>query len=378
MGSSASYNLAKRGLRVLTLEQFRPNHDLGSSHGRTRIIRLAYFEDPRYVPLLRRGFSAWRELERSCGKELLRMTGCLTVGKEESGIVPGVLASAKAYALPHRKLGAQEAEDEFPAFKIDDDRTAVFEDNAGILFAEECIRAFVGVAEASGCEFRFLEQVMGWKRDPNGIVVQTAKETYSADRVVLCAGPWMGRLAGGLIPLKVERQVPFWFSSGGHPRFSAEEMPVFIMEEEHGEFYGVPDVGDGVKVGRHHGGEMVDPDTVKREVAKADAAPVEEFVSRRLPALVRPHSSATTCLYTNTPDLNFAVGLHPEASNVIIVSACSGHGFKFASVMGEIVTDLATTGKTGYDISFLSPGRFGQGSHGPPCPHKVPALGGEN
>jgi sarcosine oxidase len=357
-GSSASYSLTKRGFKVLALEQFQLAHDRGSSHGRTRIIRLAYHEDPRYVPLLRRAFSAWRELERNYGKELLRMTGCLTVGEEGGEIVSGVLASAKAHGLPHRKLAAREAEDEFPAFKIADGRTAVFEENAGLLFPEECIRAFVGLAEALGCEFRFSEQVTGWNQDGDGVVVQTARETYSADRIVLCAGPWMGRLTGGLLPLKVERQVPFWFSSGGNPRFSAEEMPVFIMEEDNGEFYGVPDVGHGVKVGRHHGGESVDPDAVKREVTKEDAAPVEEFVSKRLPALARPHDSAITCLYTNTPDLNFVVGIHPEAPSATIVSACSGHGFKFASVMGEVVADLATSGKTAYDISFLSPERF--------------------
>jgi sarcosine oxidase len=357
-GSSAAYNLTKRGLRVLTLEQFKLAHDQGSSHGRTRIIRLAYYEDPRYVPLLRKAFSAWHELERSHGKELLRMTGCLTVGREEGRFVSGVLASARTHGLPHRKLGARDAEDEFPAFKIEDGHTAVFEDNAGVLFPEECIRAFVGLAEGSGCEFRFSEEVIGWKRDRSGVVVQTAKDACSADRFVLCAGPWMGRLTGGLLPLKVERQVPFWFSSGGHPRFTAEEMPVFIMEQEGGEFYGVPDVGDGVKVGRHHGGEVVEPGSVKREVTKDDASPVEEFVSKRLPALVRPYSSAVPCLYTNTPDLNFAVGVHPEASNVVIVSACSGHGFKFASVMGEVAADLATAGKTEYDISFLSPDRF--------------------
>lgn len=359
MGSSTSYNLAKRGLKVLTLDQFRPGHDRGSSHGKTRIIRLAYYEDSRYVPLLKRAFTSWGEVQRRHGKELLRMTGCLTVGEEEGEHVAGVVASAKLHNLPHRMLTAQETEAEFPVFKIEESHSAVFEENGGILFPEECIGAFVGLATEAGCEFSSSEVVTGWMRDGEAIRVETPKGVYSADKLVLCTGPWMSRLTGGLLPLKVERQVPFWFSSRGDRRFSSGQMPVFLMEDETGLFYGIPEVGHGVKVARHHQGELVEPDSVKREVVPEDAAPVEAFVSKRLPGLGLPHESAMTCLYTNTPDLNFAVGLHPDDDRVVIVSACSGHGFKFASVMGEVAADLATKGTTSFDISFLSPARFG-------------------
>lgn len=358
MGSSASYNLAKKGLKVLTLERFQQTHEFGSSHGRTRIIRLAYFEDPRYVPMLRRAFPAWRELQQMHGKELLRMTGCLTIGEERGEHVAGVLASAKAHGLPHRVMTAREAEEKFPAIKIEDGHLAVFEENGGVLFPEECVRAFVGLAEQEGCEFRFSEQVTSWGREGEVFVVETTNGTYSADRLVLCAGPWMGSMIPSLVPLTVERQVPFWFSSVCQSRFSAAEMPVFIMEQRNGVFYGIPDVGHGVKVAMHHGGETVEPDNVKREVTGEDAAPVERFVSQSLPGLSQPHESSATCLYTNTPDLNFVVGLHPDDPKVVVVSACSGHGFKFASVIGEIAADLASTGRTSFDISFLSPDRF--------------------
>jgi glycine/D-amino acid oxidase-like deaminating enzyme len=176
--------------------------------------------------------------------------------------------------------------------------------------------------------------------------------------LVICAGPWAGELLGGLVPLKVERQVPFWFGHGEGP-FSSEEMPVFIWEEESGVFYyGIPDVGDGVKVARTHGGEAVEPDAVPRKVTESDSAPVEGFVERRMTGLRVPAVASTTCLYTNTPDLNFAVGLHPEDRRVAVVSACSGHGFKFAGVVGEAVSELITEGKTRSDIGFLGLERF--------------------
>jgi sarcosine oxidase len=360
MGSSASYNLAKRGLRVLTLEQFGLGHEFGSSHGRTRIIRLAYYEDPRYVPLLRRAFAAWRELEQESGRMLLRMTGCLSMGSEDGELVSGVLASAKMHGLPHRKLTAREVNEEFPAFRIEEGCAAVFDDNGGILFPESCIGAFVEVGRNAGCDFRFSEQVTSWKRNGPVLEVETSKGSYSAGRIVLCGGPWMGTLTGGMLPLKVERQVPFWFSSEGDNRFAAGEMPVFIKDEEKGSFYGIPEVGHGVKVARHHQGTLTEADAVSRQVTNEDAEPVERFVSLKLPGLRLPHQSATTCLYTNTPDQNFAVGVHPDDPGVVMMSACSGHGFKFASVMGEIAADLAAEGKSKYDISFLDVARFGR------------------
>ncbi len=359
MGSSVSYNLATGGLSVLTLERFRLNHEFGSSHGRTRIIRLAYYEDGRYVPLLRRAFESWRDLERVSGRKLLKMTGGLMVGDREGALVGGVLRTAKEHDLPHRVLSASEAEDRFEAFTLDERFAAVYEDNAGILFPEECIQAYVGLAKDAGCEFRFSEPLTRWKRTSEGIEVASARESYRADKVVFCAGPWTSQLLGELMPLDCERQVPFWFASGRESCFTAAEMPVFITEEKPGQFfYGVPDVGHGVKVARTHGGQTVEPDKVSRVVTEEDSAPVRAFVSRRLTKLGRTPIASTTCLYTNTPDLNFVVGPHPVDPRLLVVSACSGHGFKFASVLGEVVADLFVDGRTAYDISFLNIDRF--------------------
>jgi len=358
MGASVSYNLAKRGLRVLTLERYGVNHQFGSSHGETRIIRLAYYEDPRYVPLLRRAYESWREAEKRSGKKLLRVTGGLMIGRPEGELLSGVLKSAKAYGIPHEVLSSSEAEKRFDAFTLGDGMSAVYEKGAGILFAEECVRAFVGMASEEGCEFRFSEEVTDTRQRPDGVEVETRVGTQTTDRLVLCGGAWNGALAHGAVPLTCERQVPLWFSSGGLGSFAPPRMPVFIMEEKPGVFfYGVPEVGHGVKVARTHGGELSDPDKVKREVTEGDIAPVREFISRRLRRLQGPPTNSTTCIYSNTPDFDFAVGRLGDGRTTL-VSACSGHGFKFGSVMGEVAADLATDKRPDFDIAFLNPDRF--------------------
>jgi sarcosine oxidase len=359
MGASASYNLAKRGMKVLTIDAHGVNHDFGSSHGQTRIIRLAYYEDPRYVPLLRRAFEAWKEAESRSGKRLLQMTGGLMVGRPDGELVAGVLKSAKTHGLAHEVLSSSEVEERFGAFTLGKDFSAVYEETAGVIFAENAVRAFVGLASEAGCEFRFSEKVARWKSGPQGIEVETSSGTQTSDRLVLCAGPWNNQLIGGALPLQCERQVPLLFSPGGQGIFSPAKMPVFIMEEDPGVFYyGVPDFGKGVKVARTHGGEVVDPDRVRREVTDSDVKPVREFILRRLKKLDPTPVESTTCIYTNTPDLNFAVGALPNEPRVTLVSACSGHGFKFASVLGEVAADLATDKKVAYDMSFLGAGRF--------------------
>lgn len=359
MGSSASYHLAEKGLRVMTLEKFGLNHEFGSSHGETRIIRLAYYEDERYVPLLRRAFESWREIERKSGKELLKMTGGLMIGPPEGELVTGVLKSARKHELPHRVLSVGEMRQRFPALTFDDDYDAIYLDDAGILFPESCIEAHVEMAKESGADFRFSSPVGAWRSTAEGVEVESGGETYLADKVVFCAGPWTKQLVGDLIPLTCERQVPLWFSSGGEKCFSPEQMPVFIAEETPMRFfYGIPELGHGVKVARTHQGKKVEPDDLDRVVTQDDVAPVQEFISRRLVKLGRAPIASSTCLYTNTPDLNFAIGRHPADERVTVVSACSGHGFKFASVVGEIAADLAVDGRTPLDISFLGVDRF--------------------
>jgi sarcosine oxidase len=359
MGASVSYNLAKRGLRVLNIERYGVNNQLGSSHGKTRIIRLAYYEDPRYVPLLRRAYESWREVETKSGKKLLRVTGGLMIGRKDGELVSGVLRSAREHRLPHEVLSASEAERRFEALTLEDGMEAVYEAGAGVLSAEDCVRAFVGLASEAGCDFRFSENVHRWSSVSDGVEVETSAGRQTASRLVLCAGAWNSKLAGGGLPLKCERQVPLWFSSAGQGIFAPPKMPLFIIEEDEGVFYyAIPDLGHGVKVARTHGGETGDPDAVRREVTQADIGPVQKFISRRLKRLDHNPIASTTCLYSNTPDLNFAIGQHPAEPRIVVLSACSGHGFKFASVLGEVTADMATDAKPRYDLSFISLDRF--------------------
>jgi sarcosine oxidase len=363
MGAAASYNLAKRGLRVLNIERYGVNNRFGSSHGKTRIIRLAYYEDPRYVPLLRRAYDSWHEVEAKSGKKLLQITGGLMIGRSDGELVRGVLRSAKEHRLAHQVLSASEVERRFEAFTVGVGMEAVYEEGAGVLFAEDCVRAFVGLASEAGCDFRFSETVTSWKSGAEGIEVETSAGTQIASKVVMCAGAWNADLVGGVLPLRVERQVPLWFSSGGKEIFAPPRMPIFIMEEEKGVFYyGTPEVGHGVKVARTHGGEVSGPDAVRREVTEEDVAPVRAFISRRLRKLSTDPIASTTCIYSNTPDLNFAIGRLPAEGRITVLSACSGHGFKFASVLGEVASDLVTDEKPRYDLSFLGLDRFAKRS----------------
>ena len=361
MGSSVSYNLASRGLRVLTLERFGLNHEFGSSHGRTRIIRLAYFEDPRYVPLLRRAFVSWDELAERSGTEVIRRLGGLMVGREEGRLVSGVLRSARMHSLPHKRMSAREVMEQFSALRLEEDHCAVYEENAGALFPDRCISSFVRAARESGCEFHFAERVTRWKPHPESVEVKTEKDTYEADKLVFSAGAWMGSLLPGLLPLTCERQVQFWFESPKDGTFSGERMPVFIVEEDSSHyFYGIPDVGHGVKVARTHGGTPVDPETMERSVTDADLAPVRDFAQRRMPRLSASPIASMPCIYSNTPDMNFVVDFHPQDERVLLISACSGHGFKFSSVMGEVAAEMVTEGRSEFDISFLRIGRFSE------------------
>jgi sarcosine oxidase len=241
---------------------------------------------------------------------------------------------------------------------LDRDSSALYDPNAGIIFPERAISAYVNLAKQEGAEFRFEEPVVSWGRDGNNYEVRTTLDDFSADKVVFCAGPWMQELLGNLVPIEVERQVLFWFGRSNNPRFSPPRMPIFLMENDGRYFYGIPDVGEGVKIARHHGGTTVDPNVLKREVSKEDESSVRDFTVRILPDLNANPINSSVCLYSNTPDRNFVVDFHPKHEGALMVSACSGHGFKFASVLGEVVADLVAGQEPRVDISFLAAKRF--------------------
>jgi sarcosine oxidase len=336
MGSAAAWHLARRGLRVLGLERFGPAHDRGSSHGRTRVIRQAYFEHPDYVPLLLRTYELWRELERESGSELYRKTGAFHIGAATSPVVAGSLESARRHSLPHRVLTAADLARRFPFMRFRPEDVALEEFEAGALFAEDGLLAFQEGARRRGAELRFDAPVRSLDEIP-------------AAKLVLTAGPWMRDFLPAL-PLRVERQVLFWFDPPPEP------TPLFVWDRGPRVLYSIPDMRqDGVKVAFHHGGETTTADSIRRDVSDDEVGEMRRALAETMPALDRPPRRASVCMYTNTPDEHFAIGAVPGRAGACFASACSGHGFKFAPVVGEILADLVAGGRA---PSLFSADRF--------------------
>jgi len=362
MGSSAAYHLAARGKRVLGLDAHAPGHTLGSSHGESRIIRLAYLEHPDYVPLLRRAYDLWREAADRVGSELMRLTGGLFVGPPEGSVVGGSLESARLHGLDHELLDADEIHRRHPAMRPSETDVALFEPTAGILFPERCIAAHLRLAALEGADLRHEEPVRSWTATDGGVEVRTDEGRYSAGALVLTAGTWLGKLLAAVQPLlQPERAPVYWL----HPRESPElfepgRFPIYIWETaDLGVYYGFPHLErPGVKLGLHHSGDLCDPDTLDRRAAARDEAAVRAFASSRLPALNGPVASSLVCIYTNTPDEHFLIDRWTEHPSVVYAGGFSGHGFKFASVVGEILADLATTGAAAPEANFLRSSRF--------------------
>ena len=351
MGSAAAAHASARGKRVLGLEQFQPAHDQGSSHGRSRVIRLAYFEHPAYVPLLRRSYELWRRLEEQTGRRLLQITGGLMIGSPDSEVVSGSLRSARGHHLDHEMLDAAQIRRRFPPFTPAPETVALFENDAGVVFPEEAIRAHLDIAVDNGAHVHFDERVEEWTVANSGrIDVRTSRGRYECDRLILAPGAWAPELFKiDWLPLEVEPQQLHWFEpAGGESAFAADRFPIYIWDLNNGvQFYGFPADDEGrVKVAFFRS-------KVKGEDAIRDA------LRPCLPALADGVLVETvTCKYTLTPDHHFVVGHHPDHANVVIASPCSGHGYKFASVIGEILADLAFDGATRHPIELFAPARF--------------------
>ena len=365
MGSAAAYQLASRGARVLGIEAFGRAHELGSSGGLTRIIRLAYFEHPDYVPMLKAAWELWPRIEAEAGEQLIEVTGGLYVGRRGSAVLDGSLRSAETHGLAHELLDAEESRRRFPAIQVDDDMDALYEPLAGILFPDRCIDAHLTLAERHGAELHFDERVTGYSSGASGVTVTTNRGSYEAGKLLIAAGAWLPTLAPELnLPLRVERNALFWYEPLSRPEiFQPAALPVWILElDEEYAFYGFPSLpGQGVKVARHHGGRTVDADLVDREATAEDERPVREFMARYMPVANGPRLDSRVCMYTNTPDFHFILDFHPGDERIVVASPCSGHGFKFSNIIGSIVADLALEGRTTFEIGFLSMARFGAG-----------------
>ena len=362
MGSAAVYHLAQRGQRVLGLEQYDIPHQQGSSHGVSRIIRLAYYEHPSYVPLLHRAYELWWALERIAQERLLHVTGALNIGSETSQVFTGALKSVQEHNLAHEILGAEAVRRRFPGYGLQAPLMALYEPQAGLLAAERCIVAHVTAALRHGAEVHGRETVVGWETGAAGVRVQTDRGVYQAERLVLTAGAWTHRLLrryhGVLQP---ERQVLIWMQPRVPSAFHMDVFPVFILDVEEGHFYGMPTYGiPGFKIGRfHHLEQLVDdPATMDRGFHPEDEALLRGLARRYFPDGEGPILSTATCMFTNSPDGHFVIDVHPDDPRVVFAGGFSGHGYKFCSVVGEILADLAENGVTRHDIALFSATRL--------------------
>lgn len=346
MGSAAAWSAVQRGKRVLGIEQYPLVHDLGSSHGQSRIIREVYYEHPAYVPLVQDAFQLWEKLEQHTQQSLLTRARCANIGTSNSEIITGTLRAAKAHQLDHEVWSAKQIRFNFPALQVSDDYCAVVERQAGWLAVERCVKAMLDMASQSGAELHCEEQVLAWQSKPGHIEVATSKATYSSDQLIITSGPWAsGLLASLKLPLRIMRQVQLWFRPPVSLQnlFSTPHFPIFILDSAEGSFYGLPsDAGLGVKVAQHYGAlELYQPSEIERKLHPEDLSPVRQFLSIHLPALAQSElSQHAVCIYTLSPDRHFIIDLHPDDSRVALACGFSGHGFKFAPVVGEMLLDL--------------------------------------
>jgi sarcosine oxidase len=367
MGAAACYHLARRGIRVLGLEPFEIPNTHGSHHGRSRMIRQSYCEHPDYVPLLRRAYELWEDLEKQSERNLFQLTGGVYFGAPDACIVPGALTSAREHQLPHEFIEDEsELRARFPSFRMPPGFVAFHEEKAGYLVPEEAVRTHAALARAHGAELRTGETVTAWKNSAHGVEVTTERGTFHAGHLVVTAGARAGDLLHELgIELQVTRQVLAWFRPNGDPQpFALGNFPCWFIENAspYGH-YGFPIAPgqEGLKIALHKPGEPIAPDHLHDEAQQPrdeEIASLRAVLSEFIPDAAGPLLEATVCLYTNSPDGDFIVGPHPGHEHVTIACGFSGHGFKFASVMGEVLADLAATGKTPWPIDFLSPRRF--------------------
>jgi len=361
MGSSTLYNLAKRGRRVLGLEQFDIPHAEGSSHGVNRIIRLAYYEHPSYVPLLRRAYELWSEIESVTGEQLLYKTGSIDTAPSGHEVFEGSLESCLLHDIPHRVLNHAQINEEFPGYQLPPGHMGLLQGDGGFVLSERSIVAYANAAMSTGAEIHAREVVSGWEPDQGGVRVFTDRGEYTAERLVITAGAWTSGMVPILDDLAVpERQVLAWLQPIDGSLYTPDVFPVFNAYFDEGRYYGFPVYGiPGFKVGRyHHLEEVIDPDFAIKTVNSEDEAVLRSAVERYFPKANGTTMTLKTCMFTNTPDEHFIVDLLPANPQVAVAAGFSGHGFKFASVIGEILADLAINGETEHNIDLLKIDRF--------------------
>jgi sarcosine oxidase len=357
MGSAAVYHLARRGSRVLGLEQYDIPHDHGSSHGVNRIFRLAYYEHPSYVPLMQRARRLWLDLETTTEEKLLHVTGSVDAGPGDGPVFRGSLESCLIHGLDHEVLDSASLASRFPGYRLPEEHMALFQPEGGFLTSERCIVAHVAASLLHDADVRTRERVIAWRPTPGGgVQVTTDHDAYEAGALVVASGAWTGAMLPQLADLAVaERQVLGWFQPRRPELYSPDRFPVFNLAVDEGRYYGFPEFGvPGFKIGLyHHLGERTTPETIDRRVNDRDEMVLRQAVSAYFPDADGPTVALETCMFTNSPDEHFIIDHVPDHSQVTVAAGFSGHGFKFASVIGEILADLALGDDTAQDISMF-------------------------
>jgi sarcosine oxidase len=366
MGAAACECLARRGGSVLGLEQFTIPHNRGSHHGKSRVFRTAYYEHPDYVPLLRRAYDGWRALQEAAGVRLLHEVGALYLGKPGNELIAGSIDSARRHGLPHRELTREEVARDFPQFNVPEDFVGFLDERAGWLEAERAVKTMSERAIAAGATVREGQRVLGWNAAGPGITVRVEGASYESRALVVTAGAWTSKVLEDLgLPLVVSRQVFGWVRPRDGSLFRGREggggFPCWGIGYDDGTIhYGFPMVEgeDTLKIALHARGTEADPDRLDRAVAPQDEATFRAVLDGMLPSAAGPTVRTCVCMYTNSPDSHFIIDRHPEHPNVVFACGFSGHGFKFAPVIGEVLADLAIAGRTEQPLDFLSLRRF--------------------
>jgi sarcosine oxidase len=362
MGSAACYHAARRGARVLGLDQFAIPHSQGSSHGYSRLTRMAYYEHLDYVPLLKRAWELWEQLEEASGQKLLFKTGGLYMGHPDGEVVRGSLASAQRNALAHELLDAKTLAARYPQFQLPGDFVGVYEPRGGILAPEKIVWAHCQLALKAGAELHGNEPLEEWHIDGDRVSVRTARGTYTARKIIFAAGAWSAKLLDALgVKLIITRQISAWVWPKDAAMFEASLFPAWAIDVPgQGLWYGAPLLPDnpGLKVALHFPGMPTDPGHVAPPQRHEEEL-IRTTIRRILPAADCPLLGLRTCLYSNSPDSHFIIDRHPRHPQVLVAAGFSGHGFKFASVIGEALCDLALNDATHLPVEFLGLGRFG-------------------
>lgn len=365
IGGATAAALADRGHRVIAFDAYDPPHAMGSSHGGSRVIRSAYYHGSLYAPLVEAAYESWSDLEGRLGRSLMTVTGALMIGRSGASVFGRCLENASDPGFPYEILSPAEVASRFPAFHVPAGSTAVYEESAAVLDLDACLQASLEIARTGGATIRANEPVSGWTADGSGVRIVTDRAEYRARRLALAAGAWTGSLTGRLdLPLEVERTVQFWFepiSGDAARRLERPDCPVWVWEhEDRCQWYGFPLADGAVKAGVHiQSGRSTDPERPGRRVGEDEKSAMRAVIERFMPDAAGLCADAGVCMYTNTPDRHFVLDRHPDFPDVAMFAGGSGHGFKFARVLGEALADLSTDRSPGIDLEPFEISRFG-------------------